>query len=603
MMIESTEAGFRKWTVVLLWLGATTIGIFLALLVKEAAYYQGDYIPTGNDSFYHARRMLDLAVGERGFYQFDERIHAPDGIWVPWPWAYDWLMGKAAALAVWLRPATDPLGFLLYVPVAWLAVNAALFLAAARRAGLALPYCALAMLAFALAPFVQLMHMVGKVDHHFVEFTFVLLVTWLGLRWFPDSANKRVAIGLGIALGLAPGFHNGLFVLQLPVLASVGILWLRGHEFSRPGLHALALSLLLSALVVVVPSGPFQQGMFEFGLLSVFHLYVAACTGIVLVFVGWKRFAARSFAMLAGLCVLLVLPIAGQVLQGAAFVSHDLSFLQDVIEATGPFGLIGRFGLSWTVAHYSWLLLLVPLLLAYYLWSAWVGREPRDLFFAVMTVFGLAFLSLQFRFNYFGLFALLVGALLAIQRLAEKYRWHSGLVGVAVLGGLLVAYQPPLRDKLFDVYALGAAPIYERARPIFLELGDRCAEDPGIILADKHDGNYLLFHTDCSVISNNFMLTAEDVRRVEQFGEMLRLTPEALRTQHPEIRYVLLRAWDFYVMQDGQVAVRGDYPLVSALLADGEPPDGFELIDSVAVERDGAPLLYARAFAVASGSR
>jgi hypothetical protein len=56
-------------------------------------------------------------------------------------------------------------------------------------------------------------------------------------------------------------------------------------------------------------------------------------------------------------------------------------------------------------------------------------------------------------------------------------------------------------------------------------------------------------------------------------------------------------------MQDGQVAVRGDYPLVSALLADGEPPEGFELIDSVAVERDGAPLLYARAFAVTSGSR
>lgn len=597
-MTGAHETRFEQSAVVLLWLAATAIGVFLALLLKEAAYFQGDYIPTGNDSFYHARRMLDFAVGERGFYQFDERIHAPDGIWVPWPWAYDWLMGAAAAIAVWLRPSTDPLGFLLYVPVAWLAVNAALFLAAARRAGLALPYCALAMLAFALAPFVQLMHMVGKVDHHFVEFTFVLLVTWLGLRWFPDTANKRVAIGLGVALGLAPGFHNGLFVLQIPVLAGVGILWLRGYEFSRSGLQALALSLVLSTLAVVVPSGPFQQGLFEFGLLSVFHLYVAVCTAAVLTFVGWQRFRGKSIAMLVGLCVLLVLPIAGQVLRGAAFVSQDVSFLQNVIEATGPFGLIERFGVGWTLAHYSWLLLLAPLLLAYYLWSAWRSRDAKDLFFAVMTLFGLAFLLLQFRFNYFGLFALLVGALMAVQRLAQRYQWHTGIVTVALLGGLLAAYQPPLRDKLFDVYALGAAPLYERARPIFLELEELCSARPGIILADKHDGNYLLFHTDCSVISNNFMLTAEDVRRVEQFGEMLRLTPEALRSQYPEVKYILLRAWDFYVLNNGRVEVGAGYPLVSALLADGELPEGFELIGSVSVQRDGEPLLYARAFAV-----
>ena len=77
----------QKGVLLLLWLGATAIGTFLALLVFEAAYFQGDYIPTGNDSFYHARRMLDAAVGERGFYQFDERLHVPDGAWIPWPWA------------------------------------------------------------------------------------------------------------------------------------------------------------------------------------------------------------------------------------------------------------------------------------------------------------------------------------------------------------------------------------------------------------------------------------------------------------------------------------------------------------------------------------
>ena len=589
---------YNYWAVILLWLGATAIGVFLSMLVVDAAYFQGDYIPTGNDSFYHARRMLDTAVGERGFYQFDERIYAPEGIWIPWPWAYDWLMGQAAALAIWLSPSTDPLGFLVYVPVAWLAVNAALFLGAARQAGLELSYSALAMLAFALAPFVQLMHMVGKVDHHFAEFTFVLLVTWFGLRWFSASENRAAAIGLGVALGLAPGFHIGLFVLQIPVLVCVGILWLRGQQLSRPGLHALALSLVAATLVIVVPSVPFQQGLFQFGLLSVFHLYIAACTSVVLVFVSWKRFDRKSFGLLAFICVLLVLPILGQVIHGAAFLSRDLSFLEEVIEAMGPFTLMAKFGGLWTAAHYSWLLLIAPLLLVYYLWSAFRRSEPRELFFAVMAVFGIAFMLMQFRFNYYGLFALLVGTLLAVQRLSKKYDWHSGWVTVALLGGVLVAYQPPLRHKLFDVYALGAAPLYERARPAFLELGARCEDQPGLILADKHDGNYLLFHTDCSVVSNNFMQTTEDMHRVELFGEMMRLTPEELRSQHPDIKYVLLRAWNFYEMRDGEIAVVEGLPLVTALLAGGQLPAGFKLIKSVSVERDGQPSLYAKAFAV-----
>ncbi len=596
-MTKPGETSMQWWGGVLLWLGATAISMFLSLLVFEAAYIDGEYIPTGNDSFYHARRMLDTAVGA-GFYQFDARIDAPEGIWIPWPWAYDWLMGKAAALAVWLRPSTDPMGFLVYVPVAWLAVNAALFLAATRQAGLQLGYSALAMLAFAIAPFVQLMHMIGKVDHHFMEFTCVLLVTWLGLRWFAKTEDRVAAIGLGIALGLAPGFHNGLFVLQIPVLVCAGILWLRGSQFSRFNLHALAVSLMLATLLIVVPSAPFRQGMFQFGLLSGFHLYVAACTSVVLVFIGRKRFDKKSLGLLAAICVLLVLPILGQVLHGAAFVSRDLSFLENVIEATDPFTLMGQFGVSWTAAHYSWLLLLAPPLLVWYLWRATRESQPRELFFAVTSVFGLGFMLMQFRFHYFGLFALIVGTVFVVQRLAAQYDWHRGLVFVALLGGILVAYQPPLRGKLFDVYALGAAPIYERARPVFLELGERCAKDPGVILADKHDGNYLLFHTDCSVVSNNFMLTTDDLRRVEQFDEMMRMTPQTLRSSSTDIKYVLIRAWDFYVVRDGQIGIADGFPLVSALMNGSSLPEGFEPIQEVWVEKDGQPLLYARAFAV-----
>ena len=597
--LDRNNASLQRWGAILLWLVATVIGVFLSLLVIDSAFFEGEYIPIGNDSFYHARRMLDTAIGDRGFYQFDERTHVPDGSWIPWPWAYDYLMGQAAGLAQLVRPETDPLRFLSYVPVVWLAVNAALFLAAAGQAGLTLTYRAMAMLAFALAPFVQLMHMFGKVDHHFVEFTFVLLVTWLGLRWFSAKQSRASAIGLGLALGLAPGFHNGLFILQFPVLLSVGLLWLRGEQRSRHDLHALALTLVVTTAVIVLPSEPFRHGLFEFGLLSWFHLYAAACTSVVLVLIGWRGYDKKSLLTLVGVCLLLAIPLLGQLSLGAAFLSRDLSILTDVLEAMSPYKLFfHEFGPLRTAAHYSWLLLLAPPLLVYYLWCASRRCSPRDLFFAVMTVFGLAFLLAQFRFNYFGLFSLVVGSLLVAQRLAERFRWRRGFIVVGLLAGILIAYQPPLRQHLFAVYALGGAPMYESARPLFLDLAERCEQDPGVVLADPNDGNYLLFHTECSVISNNFRLTSVDERKFKQIETMMRLSPDALRKYQPEVKYLLLRTNDFIVERGGKIEIDSDSPLARALLFTSEPPDGFELIRTIWVQRDGEPVIYARAFAV-----
>lgn len=589
----------QKWATISIWLVATAIGVFLSLLVIDSVFFEGEYIPMGNDSFYHARRMLDTAVGDRGFYQFDDRTHVPDGSWIPWPWAYDYLMGQAAGLAQRLSPTTDPMGFLSYVPVVWLAINAALFLAAAGQSGLALTYRAIAMLAFALAPFVQLMHMVGKVDHHFVEFTFVLLVTWLGLRVFSTNHGRASAIGLGLALGLAPGFHNGLFILQIPVLASVGLLWLRGEQLPRHDLHALALTLVATTALVVLPSEPFREGMFEFGLLSWFHLYAAACTAIVLGFIGWRGYDKKSLLQLVGVCLLLAIPLLGQLTLGAAFLSRDISILTGVLEAMSPYTLFfHEFGPLRTVAQYSWLLLLAPPLLVYYLWCASRRSSPRDLFFAVMTVFGLAFLLAQFRFNYFGLFSLIAGSLLVVQRLAERYRWHRGFVVVGLLAGVLIAYQPPLRQHLFSVYALGAAPKYERARPLYLDLAERCEQEPGVVLAHPNDGNYLLFHTECSVISNNFRLTSADERKIAQIKEMMRLSPDALRDYQPDVKYLVLRTTDFTIERDGRIEIDRTAPLARMLMSFAEPPDGFELIRTIWLERAGKREIYAKAFAL-----
>ena len=247
------------------------------------------------------------------------------------------------------------------------------------------------MLAFSLSPLVQLLHSVGMIDHHFVEFTFVLLVSWLGLRWFGTTSDRIAAIGLGLALGLAPGFHNGLFILQIPVLLCAGLLWLRGQQLPRRDLHALTLTLMTTSTLIVLPSEPFRQGMFEFGLLSWFHLYAAACTSVVLLFFGWRSYDKKALATLSGLCLLLSMPLMAQLTRGAAFLSGDILTLSDVDEAMSPFTLFfDNYGPMKTVGYYSWLLLVAPILLIYSLCCASRRSQPGDLFFSVMAAFGLA---------------------------------------------------------------------------------------------------------------------------------------------------------------------------------------------------------------------
>ena len=79
-------------SMIVLWASAAALAVFMALLFRDSAVFGGVYVPQGNDSFYHARRALD-ALGDRGFYETDMRLHAPDGRIVPWPWAYDYLLG------------------------------------------------------------------------------------------------------------------------------------------------------------------------------------------------------------------------------------------------------------------------------------------------------------------------------------------------------------------------------------------------------------------------------------------------------------------------------------------------------------------------------
>lgn len=564
-----------------IWLGAVLIAGFFAKLVADAAIVDGSYVPMGNDSFYHARRVLD-ALGARGFYQFDERLHAPAGAWIPWPWAYDYLLAKTAALLTWLKPGLNPLAVIFHVPYAWLLVNAALFLAAASALRLSVEMRVLAMVCFALSPFTQLLHVIGMVDHHYIEYTFVLLNTWLGLRWFAAPADWRWPAALGAALGLAPGFHTALFILQIPLLACIFVLWLRHETPPRKSLTAFVVALLTAMQLVLWPADTFRAGLFDFGLLSSFHLYVSVCTSICLCFMGWKPFSAKGLAWLGLVGLVLAAPIALQAFRGVEFIAGRFSILPDIVEAQSVFRqLAAPAGLSDTTSYYSWLVLTAPLLAAFHGYKIFTKQVPERVFFSISAVFGIALLLSQFRFHYYGFFAFTTAGLLIVDDVRRRHNWHRGGVFVAVALTILLAYQPALRHRLFQIYAPAADPEYAVAIPIYRKLASLCATEHAIVLASSNDGNPILFHTDCKVIANNFILSEADVESLDRVDQLMKMSPEGIRKAAPEVRYLLVRARDFGFERDGRFGLVAESPMVQQIFLARQPPPGFTLVTKI----------------------
>jgi len=491
--------------------------------------------------------------------------------------------------------------FLCYVPVAWLFVNTALFMAAAGAIGLSREMRLIAMLCFALSPLTQLLHTIGMVDHHFVELTFILLIVWLGLEWFKNLQNTRYAVFLGLALGVAPAFHSGLFILQLVPLSSAFALWLRGSAPARKSLQAFCIALLIATQLILLPSLAFREGMFEFGLLSWFHFYVALCTSAALLFMGWQPFSKRTLGGLLALCLALAIPLGAQFISGAGFLSGDFSILDDIVEVHSPYRMFtSTYGPHATLSFYSWLLLLVPALLAYYAHKIFRVRAPEELYFAIVVVFGLTLLLQQFRLHYFGFFGLVVGALLLVDKLRSQHGWHRGAVFAATLGAITLAYQPALRDRLFVVYAPGADVEYASTLSILFDLRALCAENPGVVLASPDDGNAILFHSDCSVIANNFILRPEDEKHIKEVDRLMHLSPAEIRAERPDVRYVFVRFRDFSILHGDTAYIVEDIPIARQLLLDETPPEGYTLIKTVKLRigPDGDAGIFARLFAV-----
>jgi len=434
---------------------------------------------------------------------------------------------------------------LAFISPAWVFVNAALFLGVSSRLRLSFAMQCLAMLFFATSPLTQTLHRVGMLDHHYVEYTFVLASLYLGLGWFGDLPSRRRAIALAVLLGAAPAFHNGLFILQLPVLITLGWLWALKRPIDRGAALAFALTLVAVTALFLAPSEPFRRGEFSYYLHSWFHLYAAGCTALLCVLASAIRFTPAAAAGLCAVLAAMAAPTLTQLQQGRDFLFGGHPLLARIAE----FGNIPRdiaAGRWWRLTlFYSPLVWLLPLGVGGLFWRLRRDAGNASIYFLVQALIGSFLLLQTFRLHYFGSFALILPLCLLIDAARERRpSLFASRPAALALGVLAAASLAPGLLELRDVYRLPTNQGYAVQRSAYQALNAACRRAPGAVLADPNDGHLIRYHSECSSIADNFLTTPRDFEKVGLVEAMMASPAADVIRYAPYVRYILVRRAD-----------------------------------------------------------
>ncbi len=524
----------------ILWVIGAMIFVMSALTPLSGSYLDGQYIPANADAFYHARRILDVIMTGQPVLQFDPKIHVPEGSWIPWPWAFDSAM---AHITSWFGPFANEAEanrILMRIPAAVGALFVGVVLLLARQLRLSGILTALLVIAAAALPIINLSFVVGNVDHHFAESLWTAFTICAGIWFFTKRDAVAPAIVLGFVLASAVGMHNSLFVLQIPVVLMFLLRWLQGEPLpSRRACIAFAISLPLLTIAVCAPSKPWQEGFFEFYTLSWFHAYIAACTAAFCCLVGFLPRKTSTVLLVSVVAVLLALPIVGVLGFAHRFISGELESIRNIIEVLSPYRLYAEYGEVISTNFYSWLLWASMPMVLFNVWLALKVREAHIQFFALAAALGLGLFQLQYRFHVFGELALLATPLLAIFLAQQRWPQHANRVLIAGCIAFLVMLFP-IRGYWALQWSPGGHQGYREISGAFPVLKKACAAHPGIVLTDFNAGHWVRYHSDCSVIANQFLLTPQHAGKVIESRKLMSLTLEGLLKAEQPVRYVLV---------------------------------------------------------------
>lgn len=529
------------WTLIAIWAFASLLAALSCSLNLPSAQLNGEYLPMGNDSFYHARRILDTVRDPGSFYQFDSMIHAPEGSLLVWPWGYDYAMAMVVRGAMAVGISSDPMAILIWIPVAAVLISIALMIAIARQLGLSPSLTAVAALCLGLAPTTQLLHSVGLIDHHYAELIFILAALAAGLAWLRQPENPTRALVPAVVMGLAPSVQNGLFIVQLPLLITLFVMWLQGRSMPARNSSMFGIGLLVTTLAILLPSLPFRMGHFEFYTLSWFHLYIAMCSAVTVALLSRLKPTRNGIVILLAVSAALLVPIAAEVALARSFLAGTPKILQTISEMMPPLRLARMYGVNYISNAYSYLIWIVPLTALLCAYKAYRERLQPRLLFWITSLMGLALLVSQVRMHYFGSFALYLPWLILVQEFGERSPQHFKRAVLLTVLGMLMVYFPPLRHQLVKPTAIANDVTFREIRPMLETLEKQCAKDPGIVLADPDAGHYIRYYTDCPTIVNNFLLTPQQFKKVDEAMHLFTLTAEQFKEQAPLVKYVLVR--------------------------------------------------------------
>ncbi len=551
---------------------AAAMGIAFSLSTSTPAPYQG-YMPLGIDSFYHAARIMDVVRGG-AFIEFDVRGFMPDGDWIAWPWFYDWSLAQMAKIYL-AAGGTHAMSLLAHVPTIGFVANLLLVLLCCRALRLNTLVSIAALFVFAALPVSNQLHLAGRIDHHFAELSCVLLVTWLLLR-FESQPGRYQAAAFGAALGFSLGINNGLFLLQIPVVAYFGIRWLLDDRVERSAAIALGVAMPVSVLLMSLPSVPFLEGQFTYYLLSWFHLYLAAAAGVAAVMLSWFERTLKHFAVIAVTGLLLSLPLWSFVIEGIGYIG-DAAFTPMEIDPPLTMDLM-----SLMVLYTPLIILALPAigLLAF---GCYKGKPWLAL--AVITAFGFAMLLSQQRFALFGVPALILPLAVLLNEVRERFVILPAVVAVAGL-----SWNAAFASSLNTIEAWN--PEYLDIYPLLMRLGEECEEANDVVLADPNQGHYVLYHSRCGVYANNATLTQSHIdRRAKAYG-WLRGDPAAISQAIPLPTYVLVRR---YGGASGAGHPLNDLGMHKLMLSGAEHP-ALEELATVGTGQGETPLPVARLY-------
>ena len=174
-------------------------------------------------------------------------------------------------------------------------------------------------------------------------------------------------------------------------------------------------------------------------------------------------------------------------------------------------------------------------------------------------------------------------------------------------GALLVialVFQPALKNRLIRKYPAGLDREYAASRSLFKSLAESCAAEPGVVISYSDDGHYIRYHTDCSVIANNFIMTPQHEEKILEVDRKLQLDPVEFLEQVTDVDYVFVRMFGSF--EEGPNGIQAspiervvsrNSPLFIGLTFGEDIPSEYQLIDEIPVG-GGRDFAFARVYKI-----